>query len=43
MECPCTKTGTEHRLEFVKAKQYETEYVCMDCGETELHYHNQGA
>jgi hypothetical protein len=42
MDSPCTKTGNEHRLELKDAKQYETEYICLDCGESETHYHNAG-
>lgn len=33
----------EHRLEPVEFRTYETEYVCLDCGETEItHFAGQG-
>jgi len=32
----------EHRLDPVEFRQYETEYRCLDCGETSIQYHTQG-
>ena len=44
METQCTKStqGGEHRLEPREFKQYETDYVCLDCGESFTQYYNAG-
>ena len=31
-----------HRLDFWRATEHETEYVCLDCGETLVDYYSGG-
>jgi len=34
--------GGDHRPDPIKFGEYETEYICLDCGETIIQYHSQG-
>ncbi len=44
METQCAKStqGGEHRLDPVEFRQYETDYVCLDCGGFFTQYGNAG-
>jgi hypothetical protein len=34
----CIKTFKEHRLEYRGTENREDTYICLDCGEMEIHY-----